>query len=208
MTSDKQRDANIANAQRSSGPKTAAGKAKASANSLKHGMWAARAVLPDEDAEAFETLREGMFEQFQPAFPLEVELVEEVSTVLWRLRRIPQFEAGLYLMQHQEEEIDAAKQAIRDADPERVVLDAIQGTASPELMAVQQRLRTARASAQDGLMMSAAGFLRDAVSYNAVEKIGRHETRLQNRLTRLLRALADLQAGRVEEATIVGDETG
>ena len=207
MTSDKQRDANIANAKLSPGPKTAAGKAKASANSLKHGMWAARAVLPDEDAEAFEVLREGMFEQFQPAFPLEFELVQEVSSVLWRLRRIPQIEAGLYLMQHQEEEIDAAKQAVRDADPNRALLDATQGPESPALVAAKQRLRTARASAPDGLMVSAAGFLRDAVRDNAQEKLGRHETRLQNRLTRLLRALADLQAGRVE-ATIVEDETG
>ncbi len=207
MTSDKQHRANIANGKRGSGPKTEAGKAKASANSLKHGLGAARTVLPDEDAEAFEALRGGMFEQFQPAFPLEVELVEEVSSVLWRLRRIPQIEAGLFLMQHQEEQIDAAKEAIRDADPDRVVLDAIQGPASPQLVEAQQRLRTARASAHDGLMMSAAGFLRDAASENAVEKVGRHETRLQNRLTRLLRALADLQAGRIE-VTIVEDGSG
>ena len=207
MTSDKQRDANIVNAQNSTGPKTVAGKAKSSANAVKDGLSSPRAVLSDEDPEAFEALRQGMFEQFRPNFPLEVELVEEVSTVLWRLRRIPQIEAGIFLMQHQEKQIEAAKEAVREADPDRVVLDAIQGPESPALVAAQQRLRTARASAKDGLTMSAAGFLLDAVSGNALEKVGRHETRLQNRLTRLLRLLADLQAERVE-GTIVVAESG
>ena len=205
MTTDKQRKANMANSKASTGPTTPAGKAKVRDNALKHGLWAARAVLPDEDPEAFEALRQSMIEQFKPVFPLEAELVEEVATVLWRLRRIPQIEAGILELQHNVEQVDAAKEAVRAEAPQRVVLDALQGAESPALVAAQTRLRAAKARTKDGLTMSAAGFLRDAVSDNAVEKVGRHEARLQNRLTRLLSALADLQAGRVEGIIVEND---
>jgi hypothetical protein len=206
MASDKQTAANIANAQRSTGPRSPAGKATASTNAVKHGFWATKSVLlPDEDAEAFEALRQGMLEQFQPLFPLEVEQVEELSTILWRLRRVPQIEAGIFQMQHNQEMVDAAKEAVRAADPNRVVVDAIQGPESAALVAAQQRLRTARSRAKEGLAMSVVGFQRDVVTDNSVEKLGRHETRLQNRMIRILHTLAALQAGRVEATIVAAD---
>ena len=46
--------ANRANARKSTGPRTVAGKSRSRANSLKHGMTGAGIVLPEEDIERWE----------------------------------------------------------------------------------------------------------------------------------------------------------
>ena len=49
MSSTAQAIANIENAQRSTGPRTEAGKAASSHNALKHGLTAQTVLLPGED---------------------------------------------------------------------------------------------------------------------------------------------------------------
>ncbi len=53
MTSERQKAANGRNALRSTGPQSAAGKATAKMNALKHGLRAETLVLPDEDPAEF-----------------------------------------------------------------------------------------------------------------------------------------------------------
>ena len=53
-TSSRRAEANRQNAQKSTGPKTAEGKARSRFNAVKHGMRAATPVLPGEDAAAFD----------------------------------------------------------------------------------------------------------------------------------------------------------
>jgi hypothetical protein len=57
LVSDRQLSASRANAQRSTGPQTPAGKQRASANAVKHGFLAR--VLPDSDPEARREAVEG-----------------------------------------------------------------------------------------------------------------------------------------------------
>ena len=54
MSTEKQLVANRANAQRSTGPRTEAGKAVSSCNAWKHGLTAARALMPGEDPAEYE----------------------------------------------------------------------------------------------------------------------------------------------------------
>ena len=56
MTSERQKAANRANALQSTGPKTREGKAAVRLNAIRHGLLARDAVLPGEDADAFEQL--------------------------------------------------------------------------------------------------------------------------------------------------------
>ena len=49
MISEKQRRANRENAKKSTGPRTAEGKARSSKNGIKHGLLARDAVMADED---------------------------------------------------------------------------------------------------------------------------------------------------------------
>jgi hypothetical protein len=79
--------ANRANAQKSRGPRTPAGKEKASQNALRHGLLAREAVIPGEDPEEFELYRARMLEELAPAGPVETMLAERVVGLSWRLRR-------------------------------------------------------------------------------------------------------------------------
>lgn len=88
-------NSNRRNAQRSTGPRTAEGKAVSSRNALTHGLAANRTVLPGENAREFQTLLSELAKEFRPATALQRSLVRQLADSEWRLRRIPDFEAGL-----------------------------------------------------------------------------------------------------------------
>jgi hypothetical protein len=92
MSSQKQIEANRRNALKSTGPKTGEGKSRASMNSLRHGLTAAQAVLPHEDADDYEKLREGMLESYAPSDAAELAIVEELVNAYWRLLRLHRVE--------------------------------------------------------------------------------------------------------------------
>jgi hypothetical protein len=90
MTTEAQIQANQANAQKSTGPRTPEGKEKASQNSLKHGLFAREGVIRGEDWEEYEMHREALLAQLIPATPLEVILAARVVDLSWRLQRAGQ----------------------------------------------------------------------------------------------------------------------
>ena len=92
MSSQKQIEANRRNAVKSTGPKTDAGRARSRMNALRHGLTAAQAVLPHEDEDDYEKLREGMLESYAPADTAELSLVEELANAYWRLLRLHRVE--------------------------------------------------------------------------------------------------------------------
>jgi hypothetical protein len=92
MTSEKQIEANRRNALKSSGPKTEEGKAKSRMNALRHGLTAEQAVLPHENEDDYEKLREGMLESYAPEDSAEIALVEELVSAYWRLMRLHRVE--------------------------------------------------------------------------------------------------------------------
>jgi hypothetical protein len=79
--------ANRSNAQKSTGPRTAAGKERASQNAIQHGLLAREAVIVGEDPAEFQMYREGMIETLAPVGPVEAMLAERVVGLSWRLRR-------------------------------------------------------------------------------------------------------------------------
>ena len=79
--------ANQLNALKSTGPRTPAGKAKASANSLKLGILSRNLIIPGENAADFEELLAQLLGEEQPVGTLEAALVERVAICLWRQRR-------------------------------------------------------------------------------------------------------------------------
>jgi len=104
MASVAQIQANRLNAQKSTGPRTAAGKERASRNALKHGLLAREAVIQGEDPEEFERYREQMLESLAPAGAVEAMLAERVVGLSWRLRRAERLQ-------------NAAFAALDDAEP-------------------------------------------------------------------------------------------
>ena len=96
MATNNQITANRRNARKSTGPRKTAGKARSGGNVLKHGLTATRVVLFDEDPAAFDALRESLHVYFQPTNPVAEQLVEHVAASIWRLRRVPEIEAGIF----------------------------------------------------------------------------------------------------------------
>ena len=101
MASDKQLIADRANAMRSTGPKTAAGKALSRMNANKHGLTAETIIIGDEDPRAFDMLRAELEEEYNPRPGIERELVERIAVLMWRMRRIPIFEAAVIEMRRE-----------------------------------------------------------------------------------------------------------
>ncbi len=96
MATAKQAAANRRNAAKSTGPRTKSGKARSRRNALKHGLSAEQVVMLGEDPAAFEALRDDLYTHYQPADPVAENLVEQVAACIWRLRRVPEIEAGIY----------------------------------------------------------------------------------------------------------------
>ena len=92
MTSQKQIEANRRNALKSTGPKSDDGKARSRLNALRHGLTAEQAVLPHEDENDYEKLREGMLESYAPENSAEQAIVEELANAYWRLLRMHRVE--------------------------------------------------------------------------------------------------------------------
>jgi hypothetical protein len=84
--------ANQANSQKSTGPKSADGKARSSRNSFKHGLYAKELVLPNEDPAELDQLRAFLRAEHQPINTTEEMLVNDLAENFWRLRRMREFE--------------------------------------------------------------------------------------------------------------------
>ncbi len=85
--------ANKTNAQKSTGPRTAAGKQRSSLNALRHGLTGHVVVLPSEDYAAYQRHLRRFVDQFQPQGALEEQLVQSLGDTAWRLNRVPATEA-------------------------------------------------------------------------------------------------------------------
>jgi hypothetical protein len=89
MATERQRRANRANAQRSTGPRTPAGRAVSSRNATRHGVLSAAVVVADgESPDEFNALREGLQQEFAPEGVVEATLVDQLAILIWRNRRL------------------------------------------------------------------------------------------------------------------------
>ena len=71
--------ANRANAQRSSGPRTDAGKAKTRQNALRHGLCAGIPMMTDESSEQMDSLLDMLREEHEPVGATEEILVYKMA---------------------------------------------------------------------------------------------------------------------------------
>ena len=95
MASEAKIRANRLNALKSTGPKTARGKAMMWRNAVTHGMTSTRVVLFDEVKADFEKFYAGLAQDFAPEGTAECALVERIAMLAWRLRRASRAEAAL-----------------------------------------------------------------------------------------------------------------
>jgi len=98
MSTHVQINANQANAQLSTGPRTAKGKAKSSLNAVKTGLTGRTVLLSSEDADLYEQHVARFMQQYEPVGDEEQTLVQSLADTQWRLLRIPSLEAGIYAL--------------------------------------------------------------------------------------------------------------
>ena len=98
MSTPAQIAANQANALLSTGPTSAAGKAKSSLNAVKTGLTGRTVLLPSEDAALYEQHVTRFMQQYEPVGDEEQTLVQSLADTQWRLLRIPSLEAGIYAL--------------------------------------------------------------------------------------------------------------
>jgi hypothetical protein len=94
-TSDKQLQANRANAAHSTGPRTSSGKAKSSMNAVTHGLFSKHLLLEGEQSEDYLALIEDLLVTLQPIGGLEHSLVERIAVNMWRQKRLIQAETAM-----------------------------------------------------------------------------------------------------------------
>jgi hypothetical protein len=93
MSTEAQVLANRRNAQKSTGPISHEGKAIASQNALKHGLFARQAVISAECKTDFDLYRDRILTELAPESPMESILAERIVVLSWRLTRTGRMQA-------------------------------------------------------------------------------------------------------------------
>jgi hypothetical protein len=88
--------ANRSNAQKSTDPRTAQGKAVVTQNAVKHGLLAKEVVIKGEDPGEFELYRDQMLAELAPAGQMESMLAHRIVGLAWRLRRAERLQAAAF----------------------------------------------------------------------------------------------------------------
>ena len=83
MATPAQIEANRRNSKNSTGPQTAAGKARSCTNRLSHGFTSSVLFIADEEREEFNLLLADLHNEFQPATPSEQILLEKMVQNQW-----------------------------------------------------------------------------------------------------------------------------
>jgi len=96
MATPAQITANRANAQKSTGPRTDAGKSASSFNALQHGLDAKSVIIPGEDPAEYDALAAGYRDEFRPASPSQTFHVDTMIRADWSKRRLQPMETELY----------------------------------------------------------------------------------------------------------------
>src|SRR5690349_17509960 len=88
MTSEKQLEANRANAQKSTGPKTEEGKKRSAFNAMRHGLTAQVRVVPEDEFAAYREFTGKYMAALKPEGMLEEQQAIVHTHSLWQVHKI------------------------------------------------------------------------------------------------------------------------
>lgn len=224
--SDAVRAANRANAQFSTGPRTDRGKAHSRNNALRHGILARNVILDTHEQRAeFRALRRHCKTELHPKGLLEKFVVEEITTIFWKLGIIEPLVVRELLRRQELSDSDNVKDILdnglfhknlelpircsdlplaRGWDCERMVVRATAGkdqhysnTLSGPPISNGQIVQAAKAS-QNNDRQNVDHLEIEAVMGNALETLTRYQTKLMHEFYRAIEKLHKLQMERRE----------
>lgn len=114
--------ANRRNAARSTGPRTPQGKARVARNAIKHGFFVAQERWSSSQQRDFETLLDGLRDDFRPHSILEESCVRTMAASYVRMASVLRYENIAALKHHQkrDRELDARIAAAEPAEAARL----------------------------------------------------------------------------------------
>ena len=104
---------NRENAQKSTGPRTEAGKQRSKLNALRHGLTGHTIVLPIEDHSAYQRHSQSFLDEYRPKGATETQLVQSLLDTSWQLNRAAAVETNLFSLG-----ITESEDRIRASHPE------------------------------------------------------------------------------------------
>ncbi len=87
---------NRVNAQKSTGPRTAAGRQRSSMNAVKHGLTGSRLILQPDEMEAWNHLSTTLIAELKPMTELERQTVAKIIDTHFRLNRLASVENNVF----------------------------------------------------------------------------------------------------------------
>ncbi len=178
MATEAQIAANRENAKKSTGPKTAEGKAASAQNAVKHGFFARDAVVRDEDQADFDLYREEMLAEMGPVGVMESTLAERIVALAWRLRRAERMQDQALKMQMRTDMLDLVVRQIswsyRDA----------------------RGLEQEESYPEDDHMTFGRAARNDIANYRVLEKLLMYERRIESSMMRTSKEFERIQSRR------------
>jgi hypothetical protein len=197
MTSYQQIEANRRNALKSTGPKTEVGKQTSRRNAVRHGLTAETVIGALEDADDYKAFEAAITADYDAQSAVERELVLQLASLLWRLRRATMMETGLFEIQA--EHLSSHRQT------RQLPANAVFGWADVGNYdsAAEDRVHSTLASginSDDPKVEFARCFLRLANLPNfALDRLSRYEATLWRQAGRILFALDALDRRKPQE---------
>ncbi len=189
MATEAQIKANKQNSKKSSGPRTAEGKAAVSQNARKHGLFASPTVIKGEDQGQFDLYCEAMLGEMRPVGPAESMLAERITSLSWRLRRAERMQDQALKMQIRSDHLDLVIRQVqwsyRDAN----------GLEQEESYPKDDHMTLGRAARND------------IANYRVLDRLLLYERRIENSMYKTMKELRNLQAARkAEEAAAIAEQ--
>src|ERR1039457_2198945 len=206
MATRKQIAANRKNAEKSAGPKTAAGKILSSRNAIKFGILCRDIFrFPWEDPEAFQSMNARLLDELQPQGERERVLAEHVFSLMWRLRRAAVAEAGVILHRVRDVMGLGPKTYAKVIPAFELINESGDGPASerdPDPGQPEKQIWNA-AERRPSIADFGQAHIVDVQEGDTLSKVRRHETSLENSLFRALRELERLQEKRIASTPLL-----
>jgi hypothetical protein len=175
MCSERKIQANIQNALKSTGPRTAQGKAKVSQNAVTHGLTSKRPVLDIEDTEEFRQFTTELVDCLGPTNPLEAFFAERAACLAWRVQRAQSYET--LILNH-----------------------LIQSAQNPDSFQIENRT----SSVENPQSLLGQIITDDFRNHRTLEKISRYEARLESSMLKCFKQFEKLRQNRKTNPINVG----
>jgi hypothetical protein len=190
MTSLRQIESNRRNAQKSTGPITVEGKQRSRRNAVRHGLTAETVIKLIEDPQDYHAFEMSVTADYEPNSAVERELILQLASLLWRLRRATSIETGLF----QVETNEPSQAGASEQPPIIAIFNSARPSSSNGACSESNRDEESFAATEADTPELALRFLQLAALDNgAFERLGRYEAALWRRVRQTVFTLEALR---------------